>query len=286
MSTGLRSIPRRLLPETAWRYAQFLRLRARHLPMRFSAEGRAARTRLGAYRDAHRGETCFILGNGPSLRDVDPASLDGTPTFCLNRGYLFWENTGRRPTYYVAVNPLVIDQFHDEIAELPCPLFLPWIYRDRFAGVPNATFFEVRIDDKFITDPLRGIAPGATVTIAALQLAYHMGFEEVVLLGVDHRFEMQGPPHAEVRQAGDDPNHFRPDYFGTGVLWNYPDLVHSERGYATARAAFEADGRRIINATPDSELDVFTEHSLVPALQGAGREQPATAVEAEKELRP
>lgn len=256
-TTGLRSIPRRVLPEPAWRYAQHLRLRTRHLPMRFTTPGRAGRARLAAYRDAHRGETCVILGNGPSLRDVDPASLDGTPTFCLNRGYLFWEDTGRTPTYYVAVNPLVIGQFHDEIAELPCPLFLPWIYRDRFAGVPNATFFEVRIDDKFITNALQGIAPGATVTIAALQLAYHMGFEEVVLLGVDHRFEMPGRPHAEVRQVGDDPNHFRRDYFGAGTLWNLPDLEHSELGYRLARAAFEADGRQIANATSESELGVF-----------------------------
>lgn len=267
MSTGLRSIPRRVLPEPTWRYAQFLRLRARHLPMRFSTEGRAARARLAAYRDAHRGERCFILGNGPSLREVDPASLDGTPTFCLNRGYLLWEDTGRTPTYYVAVNPLVIDQFRDEIAELSCPLFLPWIYRDRFADVPNATFFEVRIDDRFITNALRGIAPGATVTLAALQLAYHMGFEEVVLLGLDHRFATQGEPHAEIAQRGVDHDHFRGDYFSQGARWNLPDLEHSERGYKLAHAVFEGAGRRIVNATPASELSVFRRRQLPPRVR-------------------
>lgn len=257
MSTSLRSIPRHVLPEPAWRYAQFLRLRARHLPMRITPAGREARARLADLRDAHRGERCAILGNGPSLREVDPASLDGMTTFCLNRGYLFWEGTGRTPSYYVAVNPLVIDQFHEEIAQLPCPLFIPWIYRDRFQGVPNATFFEVRIDDKFVTDARRGIAPGATVTIAALQLAYHMGFEEVILLGVDHRFETEGEPHAEIHQTGDDPNHFRPDYFGEGTVWNLPDLEHSQRGYAMAKSAFEDAGRRVFNWTPRSRLRVF-----------------------------
>ena len=144
--------------------------------MRVLPEGRAARARLAALRDAHRGETCVILGNGPSMRGFDLARLDGTPTFCLNRGYLLWEDSDREPSFFVAVNDLVIDQFHREIAALPCPLFLPWIYRDRFRGVPNAVFFEIRNDQRFITDARRGVAPCATVTVAALQLAYHMGF--------------------------------------------------------------------------------------------------------------
>jgi hypothetical protein len=257
-----RSIARRALPEPLYLRAQALRLRAMHLPMRVLPEGRAARARLAALRDAHRGETCAILGNGPSMRGFDPARLDGTLTFCLNRGYLLWEDSGRQPSFFVAVNDLVIDQFHREIAALPCPLFLPWIFRDRFRGVPNAVFFEIRNDQRFITDARRGVAPCATVTVAALQLAYHMGFETVTLLGVDHRFKTAGPPHALIRQRGDDPNHFRGDYFGDGTAWHLPDLRQSERGYAMAKAAFEAAGRQVVNATPNSALDVFARREL------------------------
>jgi hypothetical protein len=255
--SSLGSLVRRALPEPLWRRADSLHLRVRHLPMRVLPEGRAARARLAALRDAHRGETCVILGNGPSMSGFDLASLDGAATFCLNRGYLLWEDADREPSFFVAVNDLVIDQFHGEIARLSCPLFLPWIYRDRFRGVPNAVFFEVRNAQRFITDARRGVAPCATVTVAALQLAYHMGFETVILLGIDHRFQTTGPPHSRVRQEGDDPNHFRGDYFGDGTAWNLPDLRQSERGYARARAAFEAAGRQVFNATPDSALDVF-----------------------------
>ena len=251
------SIYRRVLGYERWYRAQALRLRARHLPMRITSHGRAARRRLGAHRDAHRGETCVIVGNGPSAAEIDLEALEDTPTFCLNRGYLLWEGSGRAPTYYVAVNELVIEQFADEIAELPYPLFVPWLYRDRFQNAPDAVFFETRIEDVFITDVRRGIAPGASVTIAALQLAYHMGFAEVLLLGIDHRFETKGPPHAKIRQTGSDPNHFRPDYFGDGTSWNLPDLAHSARGYELADAAFEADGRRVVNATPGTSLEVF-----------------------------
>ena len=230
--------------------------------MRVLPEGRAARARLSRLRDAHRGETCVILGNGPSIRGLDLASLDGAATFCLNRGYLMWEGSDRGPSFFVAVNDLVIDQFHGEIADLSCPLFVPWIYRDRFRDVPNAVFVEIRIAHRFITDARQGVAPCGTVTVAAFQLAYHMGFSTVILLGVDHRFQTTGPPHARVRQQGEDPNHFRGDYFGDGTMWNLPDLRLSERGYAMARAAFEAAGRQVFNATPDSALDVFVRREL------------------------
>jgi hypothetical protein len=196
------------------------------------------------------------------MRGFDLARLDGTPTFCLNRGYLLWEDCERTPSFFVAVNDLVIDQFHSEIAALPCPLFIPWIYRDRFSDVPNAVFVELRHDQRFITDARRGVAPCGTVTVAALQLAYHMGFETVTLLGIDHRFQSEGPPHARVRQRGPDPNHFRGDYFGDGTAWNLPDLRLSERGYAMARAAFEDAGRQVLNATPDTALEVFPRREL------------------------
>ena len=234
--------------------------------MRLSRTGRRSRAHLAEIRDAHKGETCVILGNGPSLRDFDVSTLDGIPAFCLNRGYLLWERTGRSPAYYVAVNDLVIEQFSDEIAKLDSQAFLPWLHRERFKDSRGATFFETRIDEPFLTDPRRGVAPGATVTIAALQLAFHMGFTTVILLGVDHRFEYNGLPHDEVRQEGADPNHFRSDYFGHGRLWNLPDLDQSERGYAAARDAFRRDGRQIINATDGTDLDVFDRGELSEVL--------------------
>lgn len=235
-----------------------IRMRAAHLPMRVLPQGRAARTRLATLRDAQRGQTCVVLGNGPSVRGLDLERLDGIATFCVNRGYLLWEGSGRVPSFYVAVNDLVIEQFHREISELPCPLFLPWRHRARFRGVPNAFFLEIRLDQRFSTDVTRGVAPSATVTNAALQLAYHMGFSTVILLGVDHRFATEGPPHQRVRQVGKDPDHFREDYFGDGTVWQLPDLAQSEEGYDSARSAFEADGRSVINATLNTALDVFT----------------------------
>jgi len=41
------------------------------------------------------------------------------------------------------------------------------------------------------------------------------------------------------------------------VKWHAPDLQRSAEAYQMAREVFEKDGRRVINLTPNSALDVF-----------------------------
>jgi len=95
------------------------------------------------------------------------------------------------------------------------------------------------------------------VTFICMQLAYYMGFSEVILIGVDHYFKTKGKENKLVESSGDDVDHFHPDYFGKGVKWQLPDLDNSERAYMKAKEAFEADGRRILDATIDGKLDIF-----------------------------
>ena len=111
--------------------------------------------------------------------------------------------------------------------------------------------------DHFTRDARRHLWPGATVTYVAMQLAYHLGFRQVILVGVDHSFTTQGRPHEAVVSHGDDPNHFSPQYFGKGFRWQLPDLETSEIAYRLARRAFEADGREILDATVGGRLTVF-----------------------------
>jgi hypothetical protein len=91
----------------------------------------------------------------------------------------------------------------------------------------------------------------------ALQLAYYLGFETVVLIGVDHNFSSKGTPNTMVVSQGEDRDHFDAGYFGSGFRWQLPDLETSERAYAMARTAYEADGRRVLDATIGGKLTVF-----------------------------
>ncbi|MBP8997236.1 MAG: hypothetical protein KBG10_02995, partial [Anaerolineaceae bacterium] len=91
----------------------------------------------------------------------------------------------------------------------------------------------------------------------AMQLAYFMGFKQVILIGVDHNFTTQGKPNTTVVSTGDDPNHFHPGYFGQGFRWQLPDLETSEIAYQLAKEAYRKDGREILDATVGGKLTIF-----------------------------
>ena len=167
------------------------------------------------------------------------------------------------PSYFVCINELVLEQFANDIAILPMPKFLNYNRRAIFreAAADDSMMFMrigLNIKDYFSGDVTRTLASGGTVTYACLQLAYFMGFNEVILIGLDHNFVEKGTPNkTEVRTSENDESHCHPNYFPKGVKWELPDLYRSELAYATARQAYEADGRKIIDATIGGKCNVF-----------------------------
>lgn len=196
-------------------------------------------------KDSHAGETGLIIGNGPSLRDVPVNFLEKYPSFGTNRIYLL---RGFVPTYYCAVNPLVISQFAEDIAGIPATKFIPGGYCFDESCLPLNSSGIVT----FSQDAGAWIYEGHTVTFVCMQIAYFMGFETILLVGVDHSFVYQGAPNQEQVMDAEDPNHFSVNYF-QGRKWNNPDLVRSEHAYKLARDAYERKGRRIINLTPGTK---------------------------------
>jgi hypothetical protein len=213
---------------------------------------------LTSYRDKHAGQRCVIIGNGPSLRRMDLAPLETEMTFGLNRIYLLFDTLGFHTTYYVSINKYVIEQCAEDIGQLTGPKFISWKARRLIPATPDVIFLRSRRSPRFCTDlPREGIWEGATVTYVALQLAYYMGFRQVILIGVDHAFQTTGKPHELVVSQGHDPNHFHPGYFGKGFRWQLPDLDTSEIAYRMAKDAFERAGREIVDATVGGKLQVF-----------------------------
>lgn len=202
----------------------------------------------------HEGETCLIIGNGPSLRNVPLAFLQKYLSFGTNRIYLL---DGFTPTYYCSVNPLVIQQFITDIAQIDAPKFLPESYCFDDTCLPlRSSGIAV-----FSRDASQWIYEGHTVTFVCMQIAWYMGFKNVLLVGVDHSYKFEGNPNEQRVLDGNDPNHFHPDYF-KGKQWNNPDLQRSEHAYKLARTIYESDGRRIINLTPGTKEHVFEKGNL------------------------
>lgn len=260
MST-LKAALRDTLPKPVWSALATAKRRTIGLPdelsWRFSAQGKESRTRLRRRKDSHLGQRCFIIGNGPSLRRTDLSLLEHEYTFGLNRVYLLFDELGFAASYHVTVNTLVAEQCGEEIARLPCTKFMAWHARRFVDFTPDMMFVVSRDGPRFYTTVTRGIWEGATVTYVAMQIAYHLGFRKVILVGVDHSFQTTGQPHTTVVSQGDDPDHFSEQYFGKGFRWQLPDLETSEVAYRLAKEQFERSGGEIVDATVGGKLQVF-----------------------------
>jgi len=218
--------------------------------------------RLAALKDVHKGKRAFIIGNGPSLKQTDTSKLKNEITFGMNRIYLAFPEWGFTTTYLCVTNDLVIEQFVDDISALQIPKFIAWRSHRHFnyqlplTQLPTFVY-TTYTGPKFSTDVRGRVWEGATVTNLALQLAFHMGIEKAILIGVDHNFADKGEANKTIVSQGDDANHFMPNYFGKGVKWQLPDLDTSEIGYALARDAFRKAGREVIDATVGGKLTIF-----------------------------
>ena len=215
-------------------------------------------TKLNKLRNTHLGERCFIIGNGPSLRDTDLSLLKNDFTIGMNRFYLAFPDLGFSTSILLTVNDLVVEQCAQDIRLLPIPTFVSWRSRKWIEPAENLHYLYTAYDlPRFSGNASGRLWEGATVTFVAMQLAFHMGFKKVILIGVDHSFATQGKPNTTITSSGDDPNHFNPSYFGKGFRWQLPDLETSEIAYTMAREAYKKAGREIVDATVGGKLTIF-----------------------------
>ncbi|MEM0926966.1 MAG: 6-hydroxymethylpterin diphosphokinase MptE-like protein [Planctomycetota bacterium] len=216
------------------------------------------RPRLSAFHNRHRGEDCFIIGNGPSLNRMDLPRLNRFSLFGMNKIHLLFERQPLELSYHVCVNPFVIEQSLDAFRGLGCPSFLA--FQNCPAEIQRGEEFQLIYSAgapvcfrETILEPLN---EGWTVTFVALQIAYFMGFQRVFLVGVDHNFQSTGKPNEVQTLETEDENHFDRRYFA-GQQWQLPDLEGSELAYRMAKFFFERDGRRVFDATVGGKLQVF-----------------------------
>jgi hypothetical protein len=219
------------------------------------------------FRNRYAGEDCFLLANGPSLNDVDFNRINKYHLIGLNKIFLLFDRAKLDLTFHVAINSLVIQQSWKEFQKLGCPSFLS--YREALAcpiSSKNIHLFltERQCEPRFSHVYDEPVWEGWTVTYAALQLAYYMGFKNVFIVGMDHNFKSIGKPNEEQEMAGQDPNHFDPRYFAN-AQWHLPDLEGSEMGYRLAHFAFDRSGRGVFDATEKGKCKIFKRLTLEDA---------------------
>lgn len=218
--------------------------------------------RIMKYQNRYSGKRCFVIGNGPSLKNTDMTFLKNEITFGMNRVYLAFAEWKFQTSFLVSINDLVIEQSREDFRNLSIPKFFSWRSRNLLfpEGEPDENthfLYTTYTGPKFSNQLKSRFWEGATVTYVCLQLAYCMGFQEVYLIGVDHNFETRGKANQTVISSGDDPNHFSPEYFGKGFRWQLPDLETSEGAYRLADTHYRQGNRQILDATLGGKLEVF-----------------------------
>jgi hypothetical protein len=216
---------------------------------------------LGKFKNVHPGETGVVIGNGPSLKIADVSALSRKyPTFGSNQIF----RLPFTPTYYSIVDKEMLDTC------TPLPYdFTPtkFIRAGNYFIEGNNPIYPI-VAGGFSKDIDSFVVLGGTVTYALFQIAYYMGFQTLLLLGVDHNYPMAGrmkPGRAFVGEEY-DPDHFQPSdglpYFRFGKTYNAPELERVEQYYKWADEFFKLEGRRIVNLTPNSKTDAFEKMSI------------------------
>jgi hypothetical protein len=221
---------------------------------------------LKQFKNCHKGKKALLLCNGPSLNKVDFSRINTTKfkLFGLNKIFLGFEKFNIEPDYLVAVNKKVLEQSAQQYNELKIIKFISnrvnsqLIPESPYTYHINTTQFPPNAQ-RFSKDICEYVHEGWTVTHAALQIIYYMGFAEVYIVGMDHYFSqhIKGQENRTSYIEGDDNDHFDAKYFGHGQSWDLPDLKNSEISYQTALDAFRNDNRKIYDCTINGACQIF-----------------------------
>ena len=211
-------------------------------------------------KDTHKGERCFIVCTGPSLKMNDLDMISNEYSFGMNTIYLAYGKTSWRPSCYVCIDayaqkrmakeysidystiskgPVIINRriktnTEDNVYRIP-------------VGFDNHTKKNLRKGIVRIEQDLPICAYDCfSVTNFALTAAIYMGFSTIYIIGCDCNYD--GKVH--FIQSKLDPNKPETNRFGDAVSL-------SLRGYAALKEYAEKNNVKVYNATRGGYLEVF-----------------------------
>jgi len=180
------------VPPRLWRHA--------HHVYSLSALLRGAGAELrrnAALRGRFAGRRGFVIGNGPSLNELDVSLLRGEVTFTVNSFFDHAARFGLLPTCHMFIDGVFFEQQTDVLQRFAATrppqtlCFTPWKYRDvarRFVPDAHCIVAAGMPENNRNLDLARPIPELRTVTLAALVVALHLGCDPIYLIGCDMNF--------------------------------------------------------------------------------------------------
>lgn len=228
-------------------------------------------------------KTIVVMGNGPSLKDVDFDSFKHLDTFGLNAAYRMYRKMNWWPTYHGCFDYIVCENHREEYQSLiddPSNGIQKFFYIKDFNESPR--FQKIRLSGGFSpTNPLctsikdfehfhdRGNS-GAN----ACQVAICLGYKKIILLGVDCNYTEiiegakvysdNGVNRLTIAEnINHNPNYWFNDYQQPGDKYNIPNTNLSQKpGWEGLALQCENTDIDIINCSAISKLDCFRKSSI------------------------
>ena len=221
--------------------------------------------KLKRFKDIHKGEACFIIGNGPSLLsdDLDKLNQNKTPSFAFNRIYLMFDKTKWRPAYYISQDEKTLKNCQSEVNEMELqykfiPLFHKY-YHD--ISIDNALYFNLKTDkngNTFFSDDVSVcVGDSTTVACTAMQFAVYMGFRKIYLIGVDHNFSTYKNDKGEIIRDNSVKDYFTEEYNKDKAELYIPNVDASTRAFIIMKEYCDNHDIEVFNATRGGKLEVF-----------------------------
>ncbi|MBY0145904.1 6-hydroxymethylpterin diphosphokinase MptE-like protein [Neobacillus niacini] len=218
-------------------------------------------------KNKYKGESCFIIGNGPSLKPEDLERLKGEITFASNKIYKIFNKTTWRPTFFMVVDPIVLEENVKDINLVEAKTkFTLKAYKNSFNAdiyFNNNLYKNKR--GTFSTNIMESLYSSGTVSFHLLQIAHYMGFSEVFLIGHDYNFKgaiSKTKDLSFLKKEDNSQIYFSEDYIRKDEkkAGQAPEEMYD--GMEKAKIVYENSGRNIYNATRVTYLDVFEQKNF------------------------
>lgn len=227
-------------------------------------------------KDKYKGQRVFLIGNGPSLNKTPLYLLKNEKVMCFNRFHLMLEKVNWKPDFYTIVDNLVLDDLLNEFGKVldnAEEVFIPSVHIQGDVFVPRVmktekvNWFKNYVVGSGFSTNLPNVYGGGTVIFEGFQILKHLGFSEIIMIGVDMNYQI----HNSVKSikenstniqslSDDDPNHFDPRYFGKGKKYHQPEdhvIQNILNNLKSLSQITDQLNIKIINAGCDSKVDYF-----------------------------
>ncbi len=226
-------------------------------------------------------KTLIVMGNGPSLKDLDWDLFKGVDTFGLNAAYRVYEKMNWYPTYHGCFDYIVTDCHRQNFTSLiNTGRIKNHFYIRNISNASNFTHINLKpwkTTHKINKSPddFSSFRDNGNSGTNACSVGMCLGYKNIILVGVDCNYVEHVDGSAHDGQGGlkmfktpeTNPNYWFDDYQQEGDRYNVPrgEVFHKPAWNEFSQLAKD-NGINVVNSSPISTLECFDKVSLEQAV--------------------